>query len=350
MWGARARLRAHLLDHTVWGLLSLMLFSLMLLSLGLLGCASQPVIQKRATHQASLPGWYLRPPVSDQAHLYGVGEGKSRQEAVAASLSQIASQLQITLSGRVESQVELKHGVETEVGSISRSVEVAPLELRGYELLKQEALTPLRYLVLTRVSRAKLLRDIQEDTERGLQELTRRLAESKGSYQTLEVCATLATELPIWQSRVKSLRSLGRSDTELNLQLNTLKGRCPRGRWPWVVTVVTPLDRSPDTLARDVFVSFLSAGGFQAQAGGATRERALRCALQLSEERSAPMGFKVVRWSVKLELSGEVKRGPTHLIQVVGQSGSSIEHARQVAQQRLREALEEKGLKALIGF
>ena len=340
MCGMRSRFRTYWGDHVVC----------VLLFFGLLGCAWQPVIQKRAPHKVSSPDWYLRPPVSDQNHIYGVGEGKSRQEAVAASLNQIASQLHITLSGRVESQVELRHGVETERGSIRRSAEVAPLELRGYELLKQEAITPLRYLVLTRVSREKLTQDLQEDTARGLNELQSRMAESQSSYHTLEVCATLATQLPTWRSRVAGLRSLQQDDTELNKQLSDLERRCAGGSWPWVIAVMTPLGRTPDSLARDVLVSFLSAGGFQAQAGDAPHERGLRCALQLREELSAPMGFKVVRWQVKLEFSGEAKRGPTHLIQVVGQSASSTEHARQVAQARLKEALEEKGVKALVGF
>lgn len=340
MCGVRSRFRTHWIDHIVY----------VLLLVGLVSCASQPTIQKRAALKSSSSDWYLKPPVSDQTHIYGVGEGKSRQEAVAASLNQIASQLHVTLSERVESQVELKHGVETERGSIRSSAEVSPIELRGYELLKQEAVTPLRYLVLTRVSREKLTQDLLEDTTRGLQELQSLMAESNSTYHTLEVCATLATQLPTWRSRIAGLRALGQADTELTLQLSDLERHCVRGNWPWVIAVKAPFDRTPDTLARDVLISFLSAGGFQAQAGDAPPEPGLRCTLQLSEEQSAPMGFKVVRWQVKLELSGETKQGPTHIIQVVGQSTSSTEHARQVAQKRLKKALEEKGIKALVGF
>lgn len=322
--------------------------------LGGAGCSSVPPIQKRATVSSEVspspPSWYLNPPLSDVTHLYGVGEGKTRDEALIASLNQIASQVHVTLSTRVESQVDLRHGVETERGLIKSEAEVAPLELHGYELLKQSALTPLRYLVLTRVSRDKVAQDLQEDLSRELEQHMKRRRSAEHTYRQLSACAEASRKLPTWRSRVAGLRSLGKPYTALDSELKDIMKACEKGGWPWKISTGSLKSTASHALAQDVLVSFLSASGFEVKANDLKRDRGLTCQVAVSEELSSPMGFKVARWNVKLELYDEVKAGPTHLFQVVGQSGSSVEHARQVAQQRFKEALEEKGSKALTGF
>ena len=146
-----------------------------------LSCGPQPSLSaQRPTVTRSTPSWYLSPPASSPDELYGVGEGVSQEESVERALAQVAAQLHVTLKTRVRSRVTLRHGVETEARSIDSELEVAALELRGYEVIERAAPSPVRHLALVRVSKPKLARDLSAALERGLSELEAQRAAHQG--------------------------------------------------------------------------------------------------------------------------------------------------------------------------
>ena len=66
-----------------------------LFSLIFTGCISQPTIQN---HAITLPSWYIQPIPASTTYLYGVGEGKTVQEAKNSALNDMASQLSVTVN------------------------------------------------------------------------------------------------------------------------------------------------------------------------------------------------------------------------------------------------------------
>jgi len=67
-------------------------------------CASKkPAVEYKPQ---KLPSWYLQP-YNDTKLLYGTGEGKNQDEAVANALNTLVSKLSISISSKYESQTNI---------------------------------------------------------------------------------------------------------------------------------------------------------------------------------------------------------------------------------------------------
>lgn len=312
-------------------------------------CASQMQSFEADLSSTRFPKWYVNPPTSTSTELYGVGEGKDRQEAMLSALAQIATQLRVTLSTQVESHVELKHGIETEQRLISSHMEVIPLELEGYEVLKQEVLHPLKALVLVRVYRQKLARDLHRMIERNLSDFQTRLEQSKHRITLLKTCTQIRALLPKLQNRVELLSTLEPSVASFDRGLKTIKSQCMKGGNAWRIFLVDPITESERLVDASLSTIFTTLG-FQVLRPQRHLKSELNCRFKVHEDLSKPMGFMVVRWSVKIDLLEDSHLEASHLLEVIGQSATSVQHARQVAQEKLKKEIQSLGIYQLFAI
>lgn len=107
------------------------LFYSSIIAFVLTGCFQQPTTSQNISY--SVPKWYLNPIANSQAYLYGVGEGKSLQEAKNSALNDMASRLSVTIDSNIQQyksitstnnslgtyQKQLKQNINVEVKKIN---------------------------------------------------------------------------------------------------------------------------------------------------------------------------------------------------------------------------------------
>jgi len=321
-----------------------------------LGCGGAPRGRAPAPPPKPLPSWYLKPPPSTEAALYGVGEGKSHQESVQVALLQVAAQLKITVSSELKSQVKVKHEVESEEASILSRAQIGAVQLRGYELLEQHMHSPLKFYSLVRVDRLKLTQALQTELSEGLSELEVQLSPQSSGLSLLRSCVALRERRGQLSAALDTLRSLSAEVSAFKRGLSALSSRCLQSaaRAPLRLQISGPSEAA--ALSRAALEVALTRRGFHlidAQDQGADKLGMFH--VKLEEQLSVAMGFQIVRWSAQLKLieqsAGESERGlSAHMIKVLGQSGGSIKEARQLAQTRLSERLKALELEELLGL
>lgn len=138
-----------------------------LLSLVFLGCGGNP-------EPLAYPSWYLNPPQNSSSYLYGAGEGKDIQTAKASALSSVAASLSITVSSELKRTLSSQtyNGNESTSRSAISSLktEVKAMEFSDYQVTQNQQLED-KFLVLVKVSRARLYQDQKEKLQQFSQEL-----------------------------------------------------------------------------------------------------------------------------------------------------------------------------------
>jgi len=344
---SRSRSRSALITRALISCLSLSLS---------LGCGGAPRDSAPPLPPKPLPSWYLKPPPPAEEALYGVGEGKSHQESVQVALLQVAAQLKITVSSELKSQVKVKHEVESEEASILSRAQIGAVQLRGYELIEQHMHSPLKFYSLVRVDTRKLSQALQTELSEGLSELEAQLSPQSSALNLLRSCVALRERRGQLSAALDTLRSLSAEVSAFKRGLSALSNRCLQSaaQAHFSIKISGPSEAAElSQAALEVALTRRGLHLIDAQDKGADKAGVFH--VKLEEQLSVAMGFQVVRWSAQLKLieqsAGDLERGlSAHMIKVVGQSGGSVQEARQLAQTRLSERLKALELEALLGL
>jgi len=107
----------------------------------------------------STPDWYSTTTTNSSVYYYGTGEGDTKEEAQNSALSQIASQISVTIKSTFNSQQNLSiaHGNETYSSEIKKKVEstVKAIRFSNFETTEIDLING-RYYLLVRVDRDAL--------------------------------------------------------------------------------------------------------------------------------------------------------------------------------------------------
>ncbi len=129
-------------------------------------CASQ----KRAVVVSTkeLPSWYKNPPKSSPLTLYSVGEGESKEEAVAIALSSMASTLSVSISSQFRTKSVVKEGAVE--GSQTTSVnevqsDVNKVRISNYEVVEAEEFGFKKFIVLVKSEKKKLFESLKKELD-----------------------------------------------------------------------------------------------------------------------------------------------------------------------------------------
>ena len=146
------------------------LFILMAVVLLMSGCGSS---KRVVLKPKELPSWYMHPPLSTDTVLYGVGDGKEKQEAISDALTLILSTLNISISSKYSVKSIVKEGTfqnssdSTYVNETQS--EVRKISVSNYEVIQSEKLGWKHYAVLIKVDKAKFFQGLHKELEQKFQ-------------------------------------------------------------------------------------------------------------------------------------------------------------------------------------
>ena len=130
------------------------------------GCANQK--ERVVVKEKSLPSWYMQPPASNAQEMYGVGEGKDRQEALSNALSSLLATLSVSISSKYSAKSVVREGSinSNESTYINETQsEVKKIRISSYEVLESAKLGFKRYAVLIKVDRMKFFKTLQKEID-----------------------------------------------------------------------------------------------------------------------------------------------------------------------------------------
>ncbi len=140
-------------------------FIIMMLGLGFSACGSAKRVE---VAQKKVPSWYAHPPHSTESELYGVGEGKSKREAIDNALSLIASTLSVSISSSYSAKTVVKEGrVNSSDATYVNQTQsdVKKIRITNYRLLNAAELGFKRFAVLVTVNKEELFRGLKNELE-----------------------------------------------------------------------------------------------------------------------------------------------------------------------------------------
>ena len=321
--------------------------------LWLTGCAHKSAAPTPSPAERTLPAWYLEPPQNGGGWLYGVGEGKTMEEATKQALADLLARVSVTVSSRYRSR-EYTHEDVYEYVETERSHDiettVAKLPVTHYRTLKSAHPAWDRYLVLAGVRRDDFVRPLEKEIVReyGRAESLWREAKNANALERYDKAAEaekivehLLPKATILASLDRAYEPLYQKSEEAFLKYAKMKERAKKSLRFCIESASDPaMEPFAETVA-----SALSERGFPVLDTSRCPTEAIRISLlpTLSQDRSH--GFFIVKGTVDLKMHDENgKVIQSRRYRVKGISAKSPKAAILEAAKGLERALVEKFL------
>jgi hypothetical protein len=146
-------------------MMKILFFSIIVIVGFLGGCGSA---KRVVVAEKTLPLWYEHPPHATLKELYGVGEGKSKREAIDNALALIASTLSVSISSQYNAKTVIKEGSvnSSEATYINQTQSsVKKIRITNYTLLNAAVLGFKHYAVLVKVDKGELFRGLKNEID-----------------------------------------------------------------------------------------------------------------------------------------------------------------------------------------
>lgn len=131
------------------------------------GCASNPTVDIK---QKPLPQWIMNPPQSDSSTLYGIGEGKNKQDALNNALNEMVATLSVSLASQFNTTTKINNfnGIESYSQETESNIQSKVKELRisNYELLQYEKIGFNKYAVLVKAQKKALFNTLKDEVDK----------------------------------------------------------------------------------------------------------------------------------------------------------------------------------------
>jgi hypothetical protein len=114
------------------------------------------------------PRWYLKPPITDADTLYSVGDGQSKEDAIANALSMMVSTLSVSISSQFNSKSVIKEGTySSNTATYTNEVQsdVKKIRITNYELISSQSMGYKQYIVLIKSDKKKLFDGLLQEIE-----------------------------------------------------------------------------------------------------------------------------------------------------------------------------------------
>jgi len=109
------------------------------------------------------PSWFLNYNTSDNNYLYGIGEGINFSEARTKALSDLSSNLFVNISSSFEtksaSNMDYREYI-SKSSNLDMKSEIEDLDFSNYKVEKSKQLTPNSFIVLVKVSKYSLIKNL----------------------------------------------------------------------------------------------------------------------------------------------------------------------------------------------
>jgi hypothetical protein len=135
-------------------------------------CATTKPQVTNSYTRSSQPDWLINPPASTSSTLYGVGEGRTKQEALNNALSEIVSRLNVSIASKFSSKNVVKSFGKRETFTNEyvneTQSEVKKISLSGYEIIEQKSLGFKHYATLVKLNKNHLFETLKKSIENDL--------------------------------------------------------------------------------------------------------------------------------------------------------------------------------------
>jgi len=130
------------------------------------GCGSQKRVV--VAEPKEYPLWYLKPPRTDSATLYGVGDGQNKEDAIANALTMMISTLSVSISSKFDSKSVIKEGVSSSnQATYTNEVqsEVQKIHISNYDVLNSQSMGYKQHIVLVKSDKKKLFDGLKKEID-----------------------------------------------------------------------------------------------------------------------------------------------------------------------------------------
>lgn len=332
--------------------LRLSLLVLFLLTLFLQGCGSDK--KSVFVPKKTLPEWYKSPPLSDDETLYAIGEGKTKEDAIANGLSMMISTLSVSLSSDFRAKTIVQEGrtnsAEARYESDIKS-SVKEIRISNYELLNADSLGFRKYAVLLRSKKGQLFESMLEETQQEfalLDEKERRLQGENGLKkiafykEALSKLSTLPNRLIVMgvlNSFFESAPYLAKFQAYESAYEQTLRG----------LTFFVSTSQNINNLQRVVEKGLSQEKITIASEGEANMHFHVHLDANIQEANS--YGFSLARSEINVVTkdSNGVTVG-TNRLSIIGQSSQGYAVAKQNLAIKLSEQIKKEGIAQVLGL
>lgn len=321
-------------------------FYFIMTALLLIGCGGS-----REPQVISYPSWYLNPPQSNGASLYGVGEGRDINAAKTSALNSIAASLSITVSSEFKKSESTKsfNGDENAYHSALNTIkaQVKEIEFNDYQII-QNQITLTHSFVLVEVSRAKLFQNQKEKLIRFSTELK---AEGKNIARQSSLQKAFMYSKQV--QKAQKLNSLALLTKTINADFSIT---------PYLQEVAkikeahndalndTRVYVSADKEAR-IFMDTLKEGLNKAGLKVVSRKANAGIHIKNTFQTDEIYGFKIAKASLSLSSKdGKNKTIATRSIKISGKSRYDYDKAKANAAHSLGQKIEQEGIYTLLGI
>lgn len=333
-------------------LLALALNGLGLLSLvTLTGCDSTPSTPTQPSKMSALnaaPDWLLQPPADTTDTLYGIGSGKSRDDAIQNALADLTAKLGVTVSSQFSSQLNVKNrGFEWVKHDSQKTVKTqnVTLTLSNYEVVSSHQPLPTQVSVLIKTDKKRLT----ADTKLALNRFIGQAPWQQNNWATLGVIGQ-------FQHAEKTLKAL----PEFERQLAVFKSLQPSQSVETYAQFIKQTEQifltTQNNLSFEVSASNAASAPFAkllqqalAQNNLLKPQATARLVISVDEQISQAQGFSIVRSTFTLNTyeQSTLKAGQT--LPLKGQ-GLQLNQAKNQVQQRFKEQIEQQSLLQILGI
>ncbi|MDD2651597.1 MAG: LPP20 family lipoprotein [Sulfurimonas sp.] len=315
------------------------------------GCSTKedvPLMPKKA-----LPAWYTNPPQSTQKTLYALGEGESKEVAVANALSMMASTLSVSIQSTFSSKKVVEEGVrnshqQTTVSNIQSDVK--KIRISHYEVVEAQELGFKKHVVLIASEKKKLFESLRS-------ELEQKFAIADAAVGSLHLHHELEG-LSIYKKVLHDLGDVPNMLVVMNVLQSSFNGerfiqkiqKIKNNYAALLASISFELEADEDSLALQAPVrDALSAKKVQIDSKSAKVH--FKIAIRSDVQRASSYGFILARSAI--EISVRDAKGTTiggNKLHITGQSTQGYEIAKQSIAVKFGAMVQKEGIGKVLGL
>ena len=140
----------------------------LILFISLAGCGKPPPPPSALEAPKVYPSWYMNPQSNDTEYMYATGNGENKDEAVRNALSNMISELGVTIESSYESNTEVKVSYSESINKEIKSkvkANVSKIRISNYEIVSAEKMSYKETVVMVRSDKLKFSQSLKKELD-----------------------------------------------------------------------------------------------------------------------------------------------------------------------------------------
>lgn len=312
-----------------------------------IACANQPSLETNTSNE--IPAWYLNPTANSKVFLYGVGEGKSLQEAKNSALNDMASRLSVTVNSNVnqyKQSVSYNNSLGSYQKNITENINVAVKAINFTNAsIEQSNVVANSFFVLMKVSKQELFNSYKIAFDLSENTINTTLASNKNKpfLEQISTLQTLNDTIEKARSQALILNAINNTfDSNAYLMhYNTIQNNAASLKDQLRIKLSTNLTQK---LFANEFIDVLNQDGYKI----ASTQPNVEIQLNSTLNDSMALGWYIVKATTTISVISDGKIVSNNNISSVGRSSSSKENALVNASKTFKLEVLKKGINSIL--